>query len=142
MKIVTTGKGGGLWISKSLAVTVLEIMREKVRLGFTLRHNGLSESSDNDVLSKIHGTGWSYNQFSCSGVRMLVLESPKFKWVDILQSKQLVIVDVRWAGVTMALCSAGERDNFESNRFYRPTNVFSFSKREVGFSEKNHTVGV
>ena len=66
MKIVTTGKGGGLWISKSLAVTVLEIMREKVRLGFTLRHNGLSELSDNDVLSKIHGTGWSYIQFSAA----------------------------------------------------------------------------
>ncbi len=141
MKLVTIEEGGGLWISNKLRVTVLAIMREKVRLGFTLRDNGLSEPSDNDVLSEIHGTGWSYTHFSCSGVRMLVLESPKFKWVDILQSKQLIIVDVRWAGATMALCSSSERDSFDSNWFCRLTSVFFFSKQDVGFSKKTHTVG-
>lgn len=131
MQIITIKKGRGLTINNLLAVTVLEIMREKVRLGFTPRQNGSSDSLDNDLLSEIHGVGWSYNQFSCSGVRMLVLESPKFEWVDILQSKQLVIVEVKWAEVTMALCNSHERDCFEANGFCRPANVPSFSTHDA-----------
>lgn len=45
---------------------------------------------------------------------MLVLERTTGKWVTIGRSEQLVIVDVRRAGVTLALCSDGEHDHFEA----------------------------
>lgn len=117
MKVVTRQESGELRISESLTVTVLEICGGKVKLGFSSPQADSFETGADDALSRIHCAGSGYYRFSSGGSRMLVLERTKGKWVTIGRSEQLVIVDVRQAGVTLALCSAAEHNHAESDEF-------------------------
>jgi len=114
MKVVTRQESGELRISESLTVTVLDICGGKVKLGFYSPPANSSATETEDSLSQIHCAGAGYYRFSSGGSRMLVLERTKGKRVAIGRSEQLVVVDVRQAGVTLALCSSGECGSVES----------------------------
>ncbi len=113
MKVVTRQEGDAFCVTDSLTVTVLDICCGKVKLGFSSSRAGSSDTAAADSLSQIHRAGAGYYRFSSDKSRMLVLERTKGQCVIFERSKQLVVVDVKQAGVTLALCSLAERDAFE-----------------------------
>ena len=108
MKIVTRQEAGEVRVGESLTVRILEIRGRSIKLGFLSEPSMALENDSVDDLSQIRCNRCGYYHFAKNGGRLLVLELTKGRRVVLNRSQELIVVEVRQAGVTLAICSGSE----------------------------------
>ncbi len=104
MKIVTRQLGGEMCVSDTLMAVVLELSGGRAKLGLTSRSRDESKAGAIATLPRVPRTTHAYYRCSRTGVCMLVLEVLPGQRVTTDQSESIVVLDIRRASITLALC--------------------------------------
>ena len=108
MRIVTRREAGEVRVNESLVVTILGTFGTTIKLGFASSPSSKLGNDPIAALMEIHSDGRGYYRFSKNGDRSLVLELTKGRRVALNDSQELIVLEVRRAGVTLAVCGGRE----------------------------------
>ncbi len=116
MKIVTRQEAGKVRVGESLLITILQISDGRIKLGFASERPSWREDSAADKLLQIHCNRRAYYRFSAEG-RLLIMELSQGEKVTLNGSEEVVVLEVRRAGVTLAICSECEHVLIRQRRY-------------------------